>query len=189
MTVIKKKDLKKYKPKQEIDELVNGDASPIEGDSVDSPNLVKVAPGQTGDDFAKQAIQAPRFYGAFATSHHYAPIKDSIEDNSEKESIDEIAKERMKDMIEAIVNKQDGEGIVNRTISPDVNRNGIPDIEELANSIGKPAAARHTQIFIYDITKTPLTGDEKAIILNYVLSNFNTTDISPDYKAILKSKL
>lgn len=205
MTTIKKKDFKKFnvKPKQELEELVDADGSPIEGDLIDSNNggtvnnsEITTAPQQTSDDLAQLAIQPSRFYfssGGSPYSHgdRSGSQKESVK-STEKEELDEVAKDKMRKMVEDIVNKRlsnEDNGMVKRIINPDVDRDGIPDIEELANNIGKPAAARHAQIFIYDINKTPLIGDEKAIILNYILSNMNLSDVSNDYKNLLRKKI
>jgi hypothetical protein len=205
MTTIKKKDLKKFKtkPKQELDELVDADGSPIEGNLIDTNDgggvnnsEITTAPQQTSDDLAQLAIQPSRFFFSsdgtpYSHGNRSGSQKESVK-NSEKEELDEVAKDKMRKMVEDIVAKRldnQNSGMVNKVNSPDVNRNGIPDIEELANNIGKPAAARHAQIFIYDINKTPLVGDEKAIVLNYILSNFNLNDVSDDYKNLLRKKL
>jgi hypothetical protein len=96
----------------------------------------------------------------------------------------------MKEIVEDIINKtKNNKGFVSKKESPDINYNGIPDIDELANEMGKPAPVRHAQIFIDDVKTTPLEGDEKAIILNYILSNFDTSDISDQYKNILRKRI
>jgi len=196
MVTIKKKDLKKYKPKQEIDELVDGDGAPIEGgENHVNDTEIWVAPQQTSDDLAALAIQPSRFYfGADGSPYSHGSRVGSQKEGEEidgeeisEEIIDEVAKERMRKMVEDIVNKKLDVGMVNRPINPDVNRNNIPDIEELSTQ--KPTAATHTQIFIHDIKKVPLSPDEIGIILNYILSNLNLNDISNDYKRILRDKI
>ena len=60
-------------------------------------------------------------------------------------------------------------------------------MDELAKT--KPAATRNAQIFVSDINRTPVTGDEKAVILNYILSNVDFSDVSDGYKEILRKQI
>lgn len=200
MRTIKKKDLNKYKPKQELDELVDGEGSPIEGDLVKTNDgglvnntQITTAPQQTSDEFATLAIQPRRYFYNTAYSHGDRGTPRESVNPSEKKELDEVAKEKMKKMVEDIVTRKLNNEVVPKTINPDVNSNEIPDIDELANNLQKPTPVRHTQIFIDDIKKTPLTGDEIAIILNYILSNFNEiydmSTISSNYKNILRKKI
>jgi hypothetical protein len=197
MATIKKKDLKKYKSKEEIDELVDADGSPIEGDEEHNNDTeIWTAPQQTSDDLASKAIQPSRFYyGADGTPYSRGSRTGSQKEGeendgeslNEKEELDEAA-EKLKKMVEDIVSKQmNNSGMVRKATSPDVNRNDIPDIDELRNS--NPTAASHTKIFVDDIIRTPLTGDEAAIIINYILNNIDNSDMSIDYKRILKNKI
>ena len=39
------------------------------------------------------------------------------------------------------------------------------------------------------VGKAPLTGEEKAMVINYILVNSDLTDIPQDYKVILKKKI
>lgn len=173
MVTIKKRDLKKYTPVKNIDELVDADGSPIEGSKPNqNDNEIESSPMQTSDEFVAMSMQPNRGYKLGYTRENT------------------ISKDKMKEIVEDIINKkQTSNGFVSKKQSPDVNANGIPDIDELANEMGKPAPVRHAQIFIDDVKTTPLNGDENAIILNYILSNFDTSGISDEYKNILRKKI
>lgn len=173
MVTIKKQDLKKYTPVKNIDELVDADGSPIEGSKPDSDdNEIEASPMQTSDEFVGLALQPNRRNKLGYTRENT------------------ISKDRMKEIVEDIINKnKSNKGFVSKKETPDVNSNGIPDIDELANEMGKPAPVRHAQIFMDDIKTTPLIGDEKAIIINYILSNIDTSDISDEYKNILRKRI
>ena len=102
-------------------------------------------------------------------------------------------KQRFKKLVEDILttNNNHSEFVPNKSssniISPDTNRNGIPDIDELNKT--KPEAVRNVQDFITNIKTTPLTPDESAIILNYVVANMKSEHMSTDYKMKLKGSI
>lgn len=193
MATIKKKDLKKYKSKKELDELVDAEGAPIEGSRNQVNNTeIEVSPQQTSDDFVTLALQRKNF-NFIGGPHPYSGTDRTTsrlpegEDVNEKDEIDE-AEDLMRKMVEDIVrNKLNDAGMVKKSVNQDVNRNDIPDMEELGNE--KPTPVSYANDFISNINTVPLHGDEKAIILNYILSNFDTSDISNDYKNILRKKI
>lgn len=199
MPTIKKKNLKNYKAKEEIEELVDADGSPIEGSkNQTNDSEIETAPQQTTDKFAKSAVQPNRwYYGADGTPYSRGSrsgsgglagiYEDGEEVNEDEELAESINKDKIRKMVEDIVSRGSDSDMVRKTMSPDVNRNQIADIEELATN--KPLPARYTEIFIDDMKKTNLNGDELAIVLNYILTNVNINDLSPDYKKILKNKI
>lgn len=163
MAIIKKRDIKNYKssPKEELDELVDVDGSPIEGDRTPTNDSeIEVAPQQTTDDFADQAMQPDRNLSGYSGSGY-----------------------RTRRVGEAKV-----EVIVQKILeNDDINNNQIPDIQELSKT--KPIVANKSQEIIDTISKNNLNGVEIATMLNYILGNIDMTKIPQEYRIVLKSKL
>lgn len=163
MAIIKKKDIKNYKnsSKKELDELVDIDGSPIEGDrNVANDSEIEVAPQQTTDDFASQAIQPNRGVNGYAGTG-YATRR---------------------------VGESKAEIIIKRLIENDgVINNEIPNIGELSKS--KPIVGNKCQEIIDTISKNNLNGSEIASMLSYILANINVDNIPQEYRNILKTKL
>jgi hypothetical protein len=192
MATIKKKDLKKYEPtksKKELDELVDGDGSEIEGDKADVNNTeIETAPQQTSDEFAASAIQPNRrYYGIGGAYSSGTMVRgEGVEDIEE---LDETAKDNMKKIIEDILSKRgNNSGIVDKT-DPDINQNKIPDLEDLSSKYQKPIAAKRAQEMLNTISKNNLNGEEIGIILNYLLSNIDITQIPNEYKRAIKRNM
>lgn len=195
MATIKKKDLKKYNSSSkegELDELVDVDGSMI-GDKESSDRNptndteIEVPDQQTSDEFAAQAIQPHRYYyglGGTAYSHgHHVQAESELTEA-------EIAEAKMKDMIENLMNsKTKGNEMVKRKSNVDVNRNEIPDIEELATTHKKPIVVKKTQEIIKTIEMNNLNGEEVGIVINYILSNIDLSKIPSDYKTLLRKNL
>ncbi len=182
MSVIKKKDLKKYKSvdkkPEEIEELVDVDGSPIEGDRVVNNNSeIEVSPQQTSADFADAAIQPNRFFNAYYGTPY-----------SHGEKIYTESEMKMAKMVEDFLsNKTEKPEMVNKITTPDVNRNKIPDIEELRKV--NPPAAMNTKDFMRKLLSTNINAEDTAIIINYILVNLDFSKIPDDYKKILKDKI
>lgn len=188
MTTIKKKDLKKYKgnstysSKKELSELVDADGSPIEGDRNPVSNSeIETAPQATSDDYETTAIQPNNYYRNFGST----PYSRGHIVQAETE-IDKIAEAKMKKIIEDLTNKSDDRDMVKRFNNTDVNRNSIPDIEELATNLNKPIVAKKAQELLKTFNMNRVNGEEIGIVLNYILTNIDINDIPNDYKTILK---
>lgn len=187
MATIKKKELKTYKVKEpeEIEELVDADGSEIEGDRTPTNDSeIEVPDQQTSDEFAKSAIQPNRMYyavGGTAYSHG-ARVQSENEVNE--------AKNKLKKMVEDLLsNRNNTSDIVKKRKYSDVNRNDIPDLEELATKHQKPIAAKRAQEILNSIKKNNLNGEELGIVLNYIITNIDTNQLPNDYKRIIKGRL
>ena len=189
MATIKKKDLKKYKPsknkKEDLDELINADGSPIEGDRNPVNNSeIETAPQQTSADFAQSAIQPRRWYN----SYYGTPYSHGHRGYTESVDLDEVARQKMEKMVEDMFSqKTDSHDMVKKIHDTDVNRNKIPDMQEI--SVENQSATRITQDFVTKLNKVPLNGDEVGMILNYVIENMDLTKVPNDYKGIIKNKI
>jgi hypothetical protein len=193
MATIKKKDLKKYKPKaneEDLDELVDADGSPI-GDGKGSDRTptndteIEVPDQQTSDEFAQQAIQPNRYYygyGGTAYSHGHTVEGELTES--------ELAEAKMKDMIENLMNnKSDRRDLVKKRTPTDVNRNEIPDLEELSTKFNKPVVAKKTEDILKTMEMNKLSGEEVGIVINYILNNVDLSQIPREYKRLLRKNL
>lgn len=200
MATIKKKDLKKYKPKskkskkEDLEELVDADGSPI-GDSKGSDrnptndSEIETAPQGTSDDHANAAIQPNRYFygfGGTAYSHgHRVQAAESVE-KSEK---DKLAEAKMRDMIENLATRANDRDMVKRYKDTDVNRNEIPDLEELATTYKKPIVAKKAEGLLRTFEMNRLNGEEIGIVINYLLTNIDLNDVPNDYKNLLKRNI
>lgn len=85
--VIKKKDLSKYKPKEEIEELVDADGTVIDGDDkqLSNDSEVTTMTPQTTDDFEKETSQHRDLYGYGGTSYSRGTVRvgESLRDTIE----------------------------------------------------------------------------------------------------------
>lgn len=165
MAIIKKKDLKNFKSKEnkeEIDELVDADGSPIEGDEPigGSDSQIKTAPQQTTDDFVAQAIQPRRSLGGV---YGYGTRR--------------VGEEKMISLLNNIME------------NGDINNNQIPDIQDLSNKYQKPVVASKAQEVVDTVSKNNLNSEEIAILLNFIISNINTKALPPQYRNILKNQI
>lgn len=186
MATFKKKDIKNLKDDSEkIEELIDADGSPIEGDEVhNNDSEIEVPNAQTSDEFKSQAIGPRSYYNLYGGT----PYSRGSRHGMTVENIDEIAKDKMKKMVEDVLSKQNGNaGMVNRRNISDIDRDGIPDLEELSNT--KPMIDRELKKFINMISRIQLTGEEKGIVLNNLLQNMNIEDIPNDYKRFLAQNL
>ena len=212
MAIIKKKDL--YNTK--LDELIDLDGSPIEGDErYETTSQINVGvdkagsgvPELTTDKHVTGSRQGNRYYyGPQGISYptgasHKTDAASQMDDPAgldfeaelddyvdESVDMEKIAEEKMKKMVEDIMTtKSLGNDMVKKVSRPDVNRNHVPDLAELKNT--KPVVVNSTIEFVNDLGGEPLEGDEAAILLNYIMSNMDLTRISPDYRTILKNKL
>jgi hypothetical protein len=190
MSTIKKKDIKNYKKRSEedIEELVDADGSPIEGDRNPVSNSeIETAPQQTSDDFADSAIQPNRrYYGYGGTPYsHGRRITGEGEDDLEGE---ELAEAKMKKMVEDILSqKSDSRDMVKKNGVSDINRNNIPDMEELAQI--KPVVGKKVEDVLKTISMNNLTGEEIGVVINYLLTNIDLSEVPSDYKKLLKNSI
>jgi len=200
MATIKKKDVKQYKvkdsveEKEELEELVNADGSPIEGSKVDvNDTEIETAPQQTSDEFAASAIQPNRyFYGIGGTGYsHGARVQSEGEGEELEESVglDEVARAKMRKMVEDLLSTKNGDNLVSKYKDTDINRNDIPDLSDLAQSYQKPIPAKKAQEMLDTIQKNNLNGEEVAIILNFMINNIDTSQIPNDFRRMIKNNL
>ena len=183
MATFKKKHIKDIKVDELVDELVDPDGSIIGGDnSYETTSQIKTAPQQTTDKFAATATQGHRWpYGSMGGAYSHGARGGAYVGE---------ASIKMEKMVEDILTqKLSQKGIVNKQNVNDINRNQIPDLEELSTKFNKQSISSNIQTLISNIKSESLTGEEKAIIINYIINSIGTDNIDGDYKKILKSTI
>ena len=91
-----------------------------------------------------------------------------------KRKIKETSKDKMKDMVEDIVTKKVTKDIFN------LKKNEIPDIDVVAEE--NPILVRKLKNLIDIVSLNQATGEQKGIILNFLVSNIDTVNIPAEYK-------
>lgn len=98
-----------------------------------------------------------------------------------RKKIKEASKSKMEDMVEDIVNKKIAKDVL------DVKKNGIPDIDVVSDE--NPILVRKLKNLIDIISLNQATGEQKGVILNFLLNNTDMADIPREYKEELKKKI
>jgi hypothetical protein len=108
--------------------------------------------------------------------------------NKEKHKISESSKNKMKSMVEDIVDKKFPKEVVDKIKKyGDINKNGIPDIEVISEE--NPLLVRKVKNLIDIISKNQATGEQKGVILNFLVNNIDTIDIPSEYKKEIIKKI
>lgn len=112
-----------------------------------------------------------------------------------KDKMSESSKKKMKHLIEDIVDKNFSDE-TKKNLSTrldklkkysDVNKNGVPDIDVISEE--NPLLVRKVKNLIDIIEKNLATGEQKGVILNYLINNIGTLDIPTEYKKEMIKKL
>jgi len=201
-------------PKNIIKELVNKEGGKLGGDNVTlSVDNSKSASNSTmdpmfnpedGDQLKNSVVQSTRQQGyrgwyslvpmpavrtSTANSIDYIDNIDYMEDEKDtKKKLKKTSKRKMEEYVEDIVSKKLSKDVLDKVNKDgDIRKNGIPDIDVIGEE--NPILVRKTKNLI-DIIKTNLaTGEEKGIILNFLISNIDTLDIPSEYKQQMLKKL
>ena len=165
---------KKKKKEEPLDELVDSKGGKLQGDEhIDQSNRAASSKDTTDDAVHKKAgTQASR----------YNPRISWMKDN-EDASLDDIAKDKMKGVVEDILSKRQFDKDV---IDKVKYSNGIPDVDVVKENL--PVLVRKISHIKTLLDREEVGGDEKAILLNSLLS-INLTDIPSQYKRELARKL
>lgn len=122
-----------------------------------------------------------------ATSY-MSDSKDDEEKGKEKKSKYSLGKKKMKSMVEDIVDKKFPKEVLDNIKKyGDINKNGIPDIDIISEE--NPLLVRKVTNLIDIIEKNQATGEQKGVILNYLINNIGTIDIPIEYKNEMLKKL
>lgn len=199
MTTFKKKDFKKVVNETSIDEFVNDDGGVISGDEKYNKGVdVKTGPiNMPGDDkglslttdkHAANAIQPRNWWWSMTYGYGQGVGTGSNPVASNLGESELTSEQNMRNMVEDILSKKNkNSGIVKKTNNSDVNRNKIPDIEELSDTqmiiVGK------LNDLIDSMGSSNMNGDELGITLNYLLGKIDTKQIPMDYKNMIRKQL
>jgi hypothetical protein len=190
-----------------INELVNKDGTRIGSNNVQiGQNNSKSASNSTSDpmydpedgDQLKNAVSQQRqngYRGWKATmllpmpqAISYMSDEDEKTGKKSKEKIKKSSKKKMGEMVEDIVNKKFSKEVLDKVkINGDINKNGVPDIEIISDE--NPLLVRKVKNLIDIISKNQATGEQKGMILNYLINNIGSTDIPMEYKSEMLKKL
>jgi len=190
-----------------INELVNKDGTRIGANNVQiGQNNSKSASNSTSDpmydpedgDQLKNAVSQQRqngYRGWKATmllpmpqAISYMSDEDEKTGKKSKEKIKKSSKKKMGEMVEDIVNKKFSKEVLDKVkINGDINKNGVPDIEIISDE--NPLLVRKVKNLIDIISKNQATGEQKGVILNYLINNIGSTDIPMEYKSEMLKKL
>jgi hypothetical protein len=112
----------------------------------------------------------------------------SIDSMDTKKSLGEASKQKMEEYVEDIVSKNFSKDVLsNVKSSDDIRMNGVPDVEVISQE--NPVLVRKVKTLIDIIEKNQATGEQKGMILNYLINNIGTTDIPSEYKQEMMKKL
>jgi len=105
-----------------------------------------------------------------------------------KQRIKEASKVKMEEYVEDIVSKKFPKEVLNKIKSTDdIRRNGVPDVDVISQD--NPVLVRKVKSLIDIIEKNQATGEQKGMILNYLINNIGTVDIPTEYKQEMSKKL
>lgn len=205
-------------PKENIQELVNLDGTRIGNDNVKlSVDNSKSASNSTNDpmydpengDQLKNAVvqqrqqgyrknpfallpltTTPGGYGSAPTSY-MSDTKKKTSKNSKKDvkkSLEETAKQKMEEYVEDIVGKNFSKDVLTKIRKDgEIRQNGIPNIDVIGEE--NPVLVRKVKNLIDIISKNQATGEQKGVILNYLINNIGIVDIPSEYKQEMLKKV
>jgi hypothetical protein len=102
--------------------------------------------------------------------------------------MEESSKKKMKSMVEDIVDKKFPKEVVDKIKKyGDIRKNGVPDIEIISDE--NPLLVRKVKNLIDIVEKNQATGEQKGVILNFLINNIGTVDIPTEYKQEMLKKL
>lgn len=194
-----------------INELVNKDGTRIGSNNVQiGQNNSKSASNSTSDPIydpetgkqLRNAVSQQRQNGqrgrnagyllripatSVGSSDGMSYMSDKDKDKN-KEKVKKSSKKKMTKMVEDIVNKKFSKEVLNKVkTNGDINKNGVPDIEIISDE--NPLLVRKVKNLIDIISKNQATGEQKGVILNYLINNIGSTDIPMEYKNEMLKKL
>jgi len=109
-------------------------------------------------------------------------------DDLTNDKLKEVASKKMKNMVEDIVDKKLPKEVVDKIKKyGDIRKNGIPDIEIISEE--NPLLVRKVKSLVDIVEKNQATGEQKGVILNFLINNIGTIDIPAEYKSEMIKKL
>jgi flagellar biosynthesis/type III secretory pathway chaperone len=194
MKYTKKQFEENFNP-EELDELYDASGGEIDGDTpmITTSQVTSFTPKIPGDDSSNRELSknGPPTLNKYiaqtrntsAEPYHGFPggMPYGVGGVYESEDIVEIAKQRVRKMMEDLVNKNQNNGMVTTDKYSDFNQNKIPDIQEIDDE----TVIDKTTSFLESI-KSLNDSEKLAIVMNYILTNVDMSELSKNHKNILK---
>lgn len=194
MKYTKKQFEENFNP-EELDELYDASGGEIDGDTpmITTSQVTSFTPKIPGDDSSNRELSknGPPTLNKYiaqtrntsAEPYHGFPggMPYGVGGVYESEDIVEIAKQRVRKMMEDLVNKNQNNGMVTTDKYSDFNQNKIPDIQEIDDE----TVIDKTTKFLESI-KSLNDSEKLAIVMNYILTNVDMSELSKNHKNILK---
>jgi flagellar biosynthesis/type III secretory pathway chaperone len=194
MKYTKKQFEENFNP-EELDELYDASGGEIDGDTpmITTSQVTSFTPKIPGDDSSNRELSknGPPTLNKYiaqtrntsAEPYHGFPggMPYGVGGVYESEDIVEIAKQRVRKMMEDLVNKNQNNGMVTTDKYSDFNQNKIPDIQEIDDE----TVIDKTTSFLESI-KSLNDSEKLAIVMNYILTNVDMGELSKNHKNILK---
>lgn len=203
-------------PKNILNELVNNDGTRIGGNNVklnrdnsksaSDSTMDPMYDPEDGEQLKNSVVQSTRQQGyrgyyslvpmpavktPTASIYTYMNNIDYMEDEKDikpEERIKKSSKKKMKKMVEDIVDKKIPKDVVDGIKkSGEIKKNGVPDIEIISEE--NPLLVRKVKSLVDIIEKNQATGEQKGVILNFLINNIGTIDIPTEYKNEMLKKL
>lgn len=195
MKITKKYFKEEYTPNEEVVEELFSPDGEFGGDTPNKPHQeIKTDTGksfdddsdfepgipQTSDDFASKTKNRSNWYGMTNQGQPYGSgVNHAVYTEGD---MTERAKKLVRELLQNRSNEND---LVTNSQGSDVNRNEIPDIQEIENGV----IISKTQEFVNSVSSNELSGDELGVVLNYIVANLNMSQVPNDYKRLLKQKI
>ena len=178
-TIKKLKKPLKTKISKDMDEFIDSDGSFISGDmnTEKGETFVGINRPETSSEFEQNTAQGPRYYFSPRYGASKTFTRESIAENKMKTMIEDIIKGKS-DYNGDIMVKDEHENLVG---SP------IADIETLKSQ--KPIIVRKTKYLGEMIEREGLNNNEIAIVVNYILSKIDPSQLSLSNKINLIKKI
>jgi len=194
MKYTKKQFEENFNP-EELDELYDASGGEIDGDTpmMTTSQVTSFTPKIPGDDSSNRELSkdGPPTLNKYiaqtrntsAEPYHGFPggMPYGVGGVYESEDIVEMAKQRVRKMMEDLVNKNQNNGMVTTDKYSDFNQNKIPDIQEIDDE----TVIDKTTSFLESI-KSLNDSEKLAIVMNYILTNVDMSELSKNHKNILK---
>lgn len=136
------------------------------------------------------AVKTPIASDSYPTMVSYMDDEEDVRKTSKinklknikiKRKIKETSSDKMKGMVEDLVTKQITKDVFN------LKKNGIPDIDVVSEE--NPILVRKLKNLIDIVGLNQATGEQKGVILNFLIDNIGIVDIPTEYKQEIVKKL
>lgn len=183
---------KKIYSKKELSELVDGKGGKITGGKKQNQTSNASSSNMTSDGWDEldpETGEVKRTHQGSVSSktQELPPFQFYARyygESKEPKTIQEVAKDKMKNVLEDIISKKKFDAdVLSRVKNLD---SGIPEVETIKEE--NPVLVRKISHIRDLINREEISGEEKAILLNHVL-DVDLTDIPPQYKRELVRKL